>query len=103
MAVRKSDDLPNAVISQKVVSVEPVTLIEVTASRGFRVNLGNYEHADTFASAKVTVTPDADMNSIMDKLNDTIDSIQLEDLKWYLSLAEARKQSSTLAHHILQK
>lgn len=86
--------------AEKVVSPSGVTLIEVTASRGMRVNVGNYEHLDTFSSAKVSITPGVTMAEVLDVLNDAIDAVMIPDLKWYRSIADARKNDKTLAHQI---
>jgi hypothetical protein len=82
------------------VSDTGVTLIEVTASRSMQVNVGNYEHLNTFASAKVAVLPGASMEDILDTLNDAIDAVMIPDLKWYRSIADGRKNDKTLAHQI---
>jgi acetolactate synthase regulatory subunit len=83
------------------VSVTKTTIgnvVEVVASRSFKVNMGNYESADSFVSVKMTVTPDADFEQISGTLEDVIDTLQGADLILFKSLT---KERTSIAHKLV--
>lgn len=72
-----------AVIPMPTLSVTPGILgdtLEVTLSRSFKINMGNYEATDTFAAVKTTVVTGVDMLEVGHQLTEVLDRIQADDL-----------------------
>lgn len=92
---------PIADVTQLPVSVTTSTIgniVEVVASRSFKVNMGNYESADSFVSVKMTVTPDSDFERISAELEDVIDTLQGADLILFKSLT---RETKSIAHKLV--
>jgi acetolactate synthase regulatory subunit len=81
-----------------VVKTTVGNVVEVVASRSFKINMGNYESADSFVSVKMTVTPDADFEKISGNLEDVIDTLQGSDLILFKSLT---KERNSIAHKLV--
>lgn len=54
--------------------------IEVTISRAYKINAGNYESQDSFVAIKYTVSAATDMIALGEKAQQDIDAIQSPDL-----------------------
>lgn len=92
---------PIANVTNLPVSVTTATVgnvVEVVASRAFKVNMGNYESADSFVSVKMTVTPETDFEKLSGELEDVIDTLQGGDLVLFKSLTTERK---SIAHKLV--
>jgi acetolactate synthase regulatory subunit len=88
-------------VTKLPVSVTTSTIgnvVEVVASRSFKVNMGNYESADSFVSVKMTVTPDTDFEALSGELAHVIDTLQGDDLVLFKSLTTERK---SIAHKLV--
>lgn len=72
--------------------------IEVVASRSFKVNMGNYESADSFVSAKMTVNLATPLEDVASTLGEIIDTLQGPDLELFKSLTTERK---SIAHKLI--
>jgi hypothetical protein len=73
------------------------SVVEVVASRSFKINMGNYESADSFVSAKMTVTPDTDFEKLSGELAEIIDTLQAPDLELFKSLT---RETKSIAHKL---
>lgn len=72
-----------AVIAMPNLSVAPGILgdtLEITLSRSFKINMGNYESTDTFAAVKTTVASGVDMIEVGHQLTEVLDRVQADDL-----------------------
>jgi len=60
--------------------------MKVAVSRSFKVNMGNYESADTFVSVTVDVPVDADLDELTAQFSEKIDTLQAPDLELFKAL-----------------
>ena len=70
---------------------------EVTVSRTFKFNLGNYESLDTFAAVKRTIPLDADLSAYAVEMGDALNTLQLEDI---LRAAKFTKEPKSVSRTI---
>jgi hypothetical protein len=111
------DTVPTAstgVVSESVaetpVVVDTVVLgnvMKVAVSRSFKINMGNYESADTFVSATIDVPVDTDLEALSAQFSDVIDTLQAPDLELFKSLTTVpapdakTKQAGSIAHRLI--
>lgn len=81
--------------------------MEVVVSRSLKVNMGNYESADSFVSAKLSVPTDTDLEKLSEQFSDIIDTLQAPDLTLFKSLTTVpepnakTKQAGSIAHRLI--
>jgi hypothetical protein len=103
-ARKKADEVtdePIAEVTELPVVIQSNILdnkIEVVASRAFKVNMGNYESADSFVSAKINVNLAASLEDVAATLGEIIDTLQEPDLTLFKSLT---KESKSIAHRLV--
>lgn len=86
--------LPNLSVSPGILG----DTLEVTLSRSFKVNMGNYEATDTFAAVKTTVASNVDMEELGHQLAEVLDSLQNDDLALAKSLT---KEKNSQVHKLV--
>lgn len=65
----------------KKIPVASVPVITVNASRGFKINLGDFQNMDTSVGVTVTVPEDTDLDSLAIRLAEIIDTLQSADME----------------------
>lgn len=78
------------------------TLTEVTVSRSYKINPGNYEAQDSFVALKYTVSDATDMVELGERAQRDMDSIQAPDLYRILDfiLEHDPKNKKSLIHSL---
>lgn len=79
-----------------VVDISPVSVVtdilgdnmKVAISRSFKVNMGNYESADSFVSVTVDVPTSTDLAELSAKFVDVLDQLQGPDMNMYAQLTK---------------
>jgi hypothetical protein len=71
--------------------------MKVAISRSFKVNMGDYESADSFASVTVEVPTDTDLGALSTRFGHVLDSIQHPDMTMFKMLT---KQPRSIAKQV---
>lgn len=85
---------PLADVSQLPVTVQSTILgdtMKVALSRSFKVNMGNYESADSFVSVTVDVSTHTDLVALSDEFGRVLDSLQGADMRMFKALTRENK------------
>lgn len=77
---------------------DPYGTMEITVSRAFKINMGNFENSDSFAAIKVTVPIDRDIEEIANDLAEKLDTIQYPDILQAHNLTSERR---SFVHHLV--
>lgn len=94
MAAQRNKNHGDEIPEQSTSTVQGVAIhgkITVTASRTFKINLGNFENADVFHSVSYEVDPDADLEALSLQLSEQLDTLQTNDLNMAAEVGSERK------------
>jgi hypothetical protein len=65
--------------------------MKVAVSRSFKINMGNYESADSFVSVTVDVPVATDLVALSDEFGAVLDTLQGPDMRMFRALTRENK------------
>jgi hypothetical protein len=65
--------------------------MKVALSRSFKINMGNYESADSFVSVTVDVPVSTDLLALSDEFGTVLDTLQGPDMRMFKALTNENK------------
>ena len=80
-----------------------VKVTNITASRSFRVNTGNYEHKDIFNSITYELSGDVDMIEFSERAKEDLDNLQALELNDAYDIAHAHGIKQSIIFDLIEE